>query len=202
MRKLVIYVHGKGGNAAEAEHYVPLFNDADVVGFDYVSSTPWQAKTEFSDYFDNAVVGYDEVYVVANSIGAFFTMTALGGKKIKRAYFISPIVNMERLISDIIKWANVTEAQLEEQKEIPTSFGETLSWEYLSYVRTHPIVWTVPTAVLYGENDNLTPLFEIKNFAKAASASLTVVPGGEHWFHTAEQLAALDRWIEEKSAKF
>ena len=35
MKKLVIYVHGKGGNADEANHYKPLFPDFDVIGFDY-----------------------------------------------------------------------------------------------------------------------------------------------------------------------
>ena len=35
MKNLVIYVHGKGGNADEALHYKSLFPDADVRGFDY-----------------------------------------------------------------------------------------------------------------------------------------------------------------------
>ena len=35
MKEIVIYVHGKGGSAAEAGHYRPLFPDAEVVGFDY-----------------------------------------------------------------------------------------------------------------------------------------------------------------------
>ena len=35
MKHLVIYVHGKGGNANEAEHYKPFFAESDVIGFDY-----------------------------------------------------------------------------------------------------------------------------------------------------------------------
>lgn len=35
MKRLVIYVHGKGGNANEAEHYKPFFAESDVIGFDY-----------------------------------------------------------------------------------------------------------------------------------------------------------------------
>ena len=30
----VLYIHGKGGNAAEAEHYRSLLPDAEVIGFD------------------------------------------------------------------------------------------------------------------------------------------------------------------------
>ena len=33
MRRLIIYVHGKGGNAEEAKHYQLLFPDSDVIGF-------------------------------------------------------------------------------------------------------------------------------------------------------------------------
>ena len=37
MKRLVIYVHGKGGNAAESKHYQSLFADIDVIGLDYKS---------------------------------------------------------------------------------------------------------------------------------------------------------------------
>lgn len=30
-KTLLLYIHGKGGTAEEAEHYVPLFPDCDVV---------------------------------------------------------------------------------------------------------------------------------------------------------------------------
>lgn len=39
MRKLAVYVHGKGGNATESEHYKPLLPEYDVIGFDYKSET-------------------------------------------------------------------------------------------------------------------------------------------------------------------
>ena len=64
--------------------------------------------------------------------------------------FISPIVNMEKVITDMMAWANVTEEELCAKREIETSFGETLSWEYLCYVREHPVSWTIPTEILYG----------------------------------------------------
>ena len=139
MRRLIIYVHGKGGNAEEAKHYQLLFPDSDVIGFDYQSQNPWEAKSEFPGFFDLHSKGYDAVTLIANSIGAFLSMHSLAEKKISQAMFISPIVNMERLISDMMMWSNVTEAELESKKEIPTEFGETLSWEYLCYVRKHPI---------------------------------------------------------------
>ncbi|MDD6881569.1 MAG: alpha/beta hydrolase [Firmicutes bacterium] len=195
MKKLVIYVHGKGGTADEAKHYQPLFADSDVIGFDYESQNPWDSKDEFSHYFDLHSKDYDTVVLVANSIGAYFSMNALAEKKISQALFVSPIVNMEKLITDMMLWSNVTEDELQIKKEIPTELGETLSWEYLCYVRNHPIEWNIPTCILYGEKDNLTSGETISEFSKGIGATLTVMEDGEHWFHTDAQMKFLDDWI-------
>ncbi len=197
MDKAVIYLHGKGGNAAEAEHYKPLFSDCEVIGFDYRAETPWEAKEEFAAFFDAASKKYAAVSVIANSIGAFFAMNALDGKKIDAAYFISPVVDMERLILDMMTWAGVTERELREKQQIKTSFGETLSWQYLCYVREHPTAWGVPTHILYGSGDHLTSRETMSAFAEKTGASLTVMEGGEHWFHTEEQMRFLDDWIRK-----
>ena len=95
----------------------------------------------------------------------------------------------------MMMWTNVTEEELYEKREIVTAFGETLSWDYLCYVREHPVTWTVPTYILYGEKDNLTSFDTISEFAKQIGATLSVMKDGEHWFHTPEQMAFLDRWI-------
>ena len=39
---------------------------------------------------------------------------------IRCAYFISPVVDMEKLILDMMSWANVTEKELEEKGVLPT----------------------------------------------------------------------------------
>ena len=200
MKKTVIYIHGKGGNAAEAGHYKELFPEHEVIGFDYRAQTPWEAKDEFSAYFDRIGKSSDSVILIANSIGAFFTMNARIGEenKIQKAFFISPVVDMEKLISDMMAWAGVTEEQLRRDREIETAFGETLSWEYYCYVRDHPITWTVPTRILYGEKDSLTSFETVSRFAEKTGAALEVMPGGEHWFHTKEQMDFLDQWIKKE----
>ena len=195
MKKLVIYVHGKGGTAEEAKHYRTLFVESDVIGFDYKSQNPWEAKREFSDFYDLHSKEYNSVILVANSIGAFFSMHALAEKNISKTLFISPISNMEKLITNMMIWSNVTEEELCRKKEISTGFGETLSWEYLCYVRKHPIKWNIPTCILYGANDNLTSVETVSGFAEQIGASLTVMNDGEHWFHTNEQMEFLDNWI-------
>lgn len=197
MKQLVIYIHGKGGSAAEAEHYRALFPASDVIGFAYKAQMPWEAEEEFPAYFDKQSPAYDSAILIANSIGAFLSMHALWDKKIDKALFISPIVDMERLIADMMLWANVTEDELRERKEIPMAFGETLSWDYLCYVRSHPIAWNKPTCILYGSQDNLTAPSTMRAFAETIGAPLTVLNGGEHWFHTPEQMAFLDEWVKD-----
>ena len=51
MKDSIVYVHGKGGSAQEAEHYKMLFPNHEVIGFDYRSQTPWEAKKEFLAFF-------------------------------------------------------------------------------------------------------------------------------------------------------
>ena len=196
--KAVVYIHGKGGSPEEAEHYRKLFPDEEIIGIDYKGSTPWEAGKEIRDIFTDLSNKYEEIKVIANSIGAYFLMNAGVNDIIDHAYFISPVVDMEKLITDMMSWADVNETELQKKGVIHTSFGEDLSWEYLCYVREHPINWTVPTDILYGSRDNLTSLDTMEAFAREHNASLTVMENGEHWFHTDRQMRFLDNWITDK----
>lgn len=158
MISTLIYIHGQYGSPEEAEHYRPLFPGREVIGFDYKAQTPWEAEREFAEYFDGlcCTVGSASgceptgvgdrsarsIGIIANSIGAFYAMCALAGRNIAAAYFISPIVDLERIES------------------------VTLDDKHLRYVRQHPIDWRVPTHILYGENDNLTSMATISDFAR------------------------------------
>lgn len=198
MKNAVIYIHGKGGNAEEANHYKKFFNDEyEVIGFDYKSEFPWEAKKEFSKFFDYINLQYGSITLIANSIGAYYAMLSLADKSIEKAMFISPIVDMERIILNRMTLFKVSEKALYEEKVITSSFGKPLSWEYLSYVRSHPITWNIPTSILYAENDMITSLETITNFANSIGATLTIMNKGEHWFHTEGQMIFLDNWFKK-----
>ncbi len=192
----LLYIHGKGGSAMEGEHYKPLFPDCEVTSLDYHTFSPWETGKEIYDAVEELKSRYENVILIANSIGAFFSMNAGIDDMIQKAYFISPIVDMEKLITDMMKWANVTEQELELKGVIHTDFGEDLSWDYLSYVRSNLVEWRVPTQILYGSKDHLMSLDTITRFANKNHATLTVMDGGEHWFHTDKQIAFLDNWIK------
>ena len=201
MKDLVLYIPGKGGSAAESEHYRPLFPDCEVIGLDHQTFTPWETGAEILAAVTKLKERHENITLIANSIGAYFGMHAGIDGLIGKAYFISPVVDMERLILDMMHSANVTEERLQAEGVIATDFGEDLSWDYLCYVREHPVRWTVPTEILYGSRDNLTAYETIAAFADTLGARLTVMEGGEHWFHTAQQMRFLDDWIRACKTK-
>ena len=98
----VIYIHGKGGSAAECEHYKSLFPDCEVIGLDYQTFTPWETGKEIHIAVEELKSKYENVILIANSIGAFFSMNAGIDDMIQKAYFISPIVDMEKLITNMM----------------------------------------------------------------------------------------------------
>ena len=196
MKNVVIYIHGKYGTVEEAEYYKKFFNEADIIGFEYISEYPWDFQKEFSNFINNIYTKYKKISIIANSIGAYFTMLSLTNKNIEKAFFISPIVDMEKLITDMMVSENITEEELYKKKKIKTSFGETVSWDYLTFARKNPIEWNIPTYILYGENDDLTSYETILNFTNKSKANLTIMKGGEHWFHTDEQIEFLNNWIK------
>ena len=132
-----------------------------------------------------------------NSIGAWFSMLAFADTPPKQALFVSPVLDMEKLIRNMMLWASVDEESLEREGEIPTDFGETLSWNYLQYAKAHPITKrAAPTALLYADQDNLIDRGTVDAFVSRFGCNLTVMENGEHWFHTPEQLNVLKKWEE------
>ena len=128
MKDLVLYIHGQGGCAVESEHYKPLFPGCEILGLDYQTFTPWETGKEIRDAVESLHTKYKSITLIANSIGAFFSMHAGIDRMIRKAYFISPIVDMEQLILSMMSWADVTERELEEKRVITTASGETLIW--------------------------------------------------------------------------
>ena len=42
----------------------------------------------------------------------------------------------------------------------------------------------------------MTSFSTMTDFSKKINANITVMSGGEHWFHTKEQMYFLDNWIK------
>lgn len=200
MKKALIYIHGKGGSASESGHYAHLLGDYEATGLEYSSMLPWEAAEKIHASVCRIKEEHESVLLVANSIGAFLAMNSEIEKYVERAFFISPVVDMEKLITDMMAYSAVSESQLQEKCIIRTSLGEELSWDYLMWVRNHPVKWSVPTMIVYGNKDSITSPETIRTFALKHGASLEILEGGEHWFHTPEQMKFLDSRLKAFSS--
>lgn len=207
-----LFLQGQGGCKEEAGQFAEVAVPAgdQVLGIDLPEHGarrdvpgfyPWVIVPELQAVLEWMQPRWKTISLRANSIGAYFSMLALADRTIEKALFVSPVVKMEKLMLDMMNWAGVTEEQLRLKGEIPTSFGQTLSWNYLSWVREHPVSdWKTPTAVLFAGKDHPTSRETMGNFVKDCRAVLTVYEAGEHWFHTPEQLAELRKWEQKNLA--
>ena len=201
-----LFVHGKMGCKEEAAAFAEIACPAgyQVVGVDLPEHgsrrdgperlLPWAAVPELQAVYQCMRSRWRRISLRATSIGAWLAMLALQEQTVDRALFVSPVVDMEHLIENMMAWAGVTEEELQQKGEIETGFGETLSWEYLCWVRRHPVSWHAPTEILYAGQDNLTARAVMESFAARTGSGLTVMENGEHWFHTEEQLGVLRAW--------
>lgn len=207
--RLYLAVHGQGGQKEEAAAFSAI---AGASGWQVLSMDlpehgqrkreggfdPWHVVPELQTIYAYARARWSRIALRGESIGAWFSLLGLADVPLERALLLSPVPDMGRLIETMMGWAGVTEARLKEEGQIPTDFGQTLSWEYLTYVRQHPVErWDVPTAILYAGQDHLVPRGVIDGFAARFGAKLTVMETGEHWFHTPEQLDVLQTWTKD-----
>lgn len=198
LKKAIIYVHGKGGSALEAENFKKNCPGFDMIGIDYQEYLPWIVREKIQIKYDEIKFNYGQIDLVANSIGVYFSMLALQNSSINKALFISPILDMKKSIYDKLQLLGLTTADLENEGEIAIPSSENLSWKYLKFVEDNPIVWKIPTEILYGQNDDHTSKETLDSFVQSHNAHVTIMENGQHWFHTKEQVNFLNHWMESK----
>ncbi|WP_320172807.1 alpha/beta hydrolase [Maridesulfovibrio sp.] len=144
----------------------------------------------------------DNISLFACSMGAYFSLLAYKDNAVEQTLFLSPVVDMESIITKLMTWFGVTEERLQQEQTISTPIGETLYWDYYCYVKENPIsLWNSPTSVLYGSKDELCDYATISSFRDKFACSLKVMEGGEHFFHTEEQMAYYRNWLKDSLLK-
>jgi len=208
--KLYIFVHGRYGKKEDADSFAAMAVKAgyQVISFDL----PEHGERKGEDYgctIQNGIHDlrglysfvknkYKSLSLFACSLGAYFSLSAYQNVQFEKCLFLSPVLDMERLIQNMMKQSNVSEKELKEKAKIETPFGETLSWDYYEFVKNNPIEkWDSKTFILYGENDNITEKSVLDSFVRKYNCNLDVHKNGEHYFHTAEQLKYLENWIRK-----
>jgi len=210
--KLFVVVHGNMSNKAD-DFIVVFAEEATERGYQVLSfdlpehgdrkNETYACKVQNCVKDLNKIMYYaqslsNNISVFACSMGAYFSLLAYKNMPLKQCLFLSPVVNMERIINNMMTWFNVSENRLKKEKEIPTSIGQTLYWDYYCYVKKHPIIdWNKPTSILYGSEDNLCEFDVVSAFVKCFDCDLQVMENGEHYFHTEEQLKFFRQWLKK-----
>jgi esterase/lipase len=157
---------------------------------------PQNCVIDLHQVYDYAKSKFDTINFFGCSIGAYFGMLAFGDLPIKQAIFLSPVVDMRRIIVNIMTAYGITPEQLKQEKIIETPIKK-LYWDYYDYVTNNPIKWRITTSILYGEKDIICENEIVSSFTEKNAAKLTIAENCEHWFHTDYQLAVLRRWFSE-----
>ena len=174
--KVFLFVHGLHGRKEEAlafaKEAVP--KGYQVLSIDLpVERKPWEVLPLLNEVRDYLYENWKSVSVRANSIGSWFTLLAFQSKKVEQALLVSPILDMKKFI------------ELMPQRED----------DYYEWVVNNPITgWDVPTYILRPEVDMIVSEEIDRDFISQHQWQITIMPGGEHRFHTPEQLAFLKAW--------
>ncbi len=213
--KLIIAVHGNMSSKSDFP-YVILAEEAVALGYQVLSfdlpehgdrkNEPTLCKveicvSEFKSIMEYAKSHTNHISLMANSMGAYFSLLAFTEEPLKQSLFLSPVVDMERIISNMMKWFDVSEERLRREKEIATPIGHTLYWDYYLYVKGHPITkWESPTRILYGNRDDLCERDYIMAFAEKFHSKVDISSQSEHYFHTEEDMKIYRQWVRDNLA--
>ena len=197
LKRVAIYIHGLHGSSKEAKDYSFLKDKYDVVGLDYQDGNPWELKEVIQNEFKKLSKGYDEVMVIANSIGAFYAYEYLSDfNRIKQAFFISPIASMFQMIVDLMAMYGIKDKELQKKQFIELDDGTVLSYDFYQHVSNDEDHWDVPTYILYGAYDDVVYTGSMMEFLENhPKAKLTVKSDAEHYFESKEEKQFIKNWM-------
>ena len=210
--KLFVAVHGNMSN--KADDVISIFaEEATAIGYGVLSfdlpehgdrrDEAYACKVQNCVHDLDIIMNYakqisNNISLFACSMGAYFSLLAYNQEPLRQSMFLSPVVNMERIINNMMTWFNVSEDRLKTEKEVHTPIGQTLYWDYYCYVKEHPIVhWNSPISILYGSEDDTCELDVVSAFAECFNCDLQIMQHGEHYFHTEEQLQFFRQWVKK-----
>lgn len=211
-KKLVLAVHGNMSNKEDVPIDIFAKNAVDngyqVLSFDLPQhgerksdKTPFKVQhcvKDLETVMEYAKLRWEYISLFANSIGAYFSLITFENESLEKVWFLSPVVDMQRVIENMMISFDISEEKLKQEKTINTPIGHTLYWDYYSYVKEHRVnIWHIPTYILYGSKDVISDTDTITKFSQHFSCQLKIIQDAEHYFHTEEQLKILDEWIKE-----
>ena len=142
---------------------------------------------------------WPQISLFGCSMGAYFSLREYKDEQLDQALFLSPVVDMQRIIANMMNGFHVSKAQLEAAREIQTPIGQTLYWDDYNDVNENPIKqWNCETSILFGAHDDLCERNTMDAFVLRFGCRLDVLESGQHYFHTLQQLAGFSAWLKQE----
>ena len=138
-----------------------------------------------------------EVGLLASSIGAYFSLCDTPTGTFERAWLVSPLIDLEYYIRDVMAEYSVTDEQLEAETVIDTPRA-VLEWPYLRFVEEHPARLDIPSWTIRGDQDEVVPLDALSRFVSAPGVELVQIEGGQHFLGQPPHLETVVAWFKER----
>ena len=209
---MIIAVHGMMSNKTDAviadladvvvcKGYCVLSFDlpehGERMGTDF-ALTPDHAVGDLQSVYDYAKTCTRSIVLFGCSLGAYLSLIAYPEGHPQQVLFLSPLVDMQSFIQGVMTINNIDDEQLKREQTIAIPNGPPLSWAYLQQAIARPVspTWDCPIDILYGANDTVVPKSQIDNFAQRYRAQVQILAGGDHFFHTKDQMTTFRSWID------
>ena len=88
----------------------------ELFSFSMKGNTPLAVGDEIDNFIESVKDQYSEIFIIAISVGAYYAMSSRSGRYIKKALFISPIIDFVFLLNSMMEFSGVTEDELEKKK--------------------------------------------------------------------------------------
>lgn len=211
-KRILIEIHGNMANKEDPVNDL-IARKAVAAGYQVISfDLPEHGERRYRNYACSpqncisdlkAVYNYaktigQEISIFACSMGAYFALMAYHYFDIKQSFFLSPVVDMHKIIMGMMDGFDISEERLEQEKTITLPIGQILDWDSYHFVKTNPITfeWNSPIHILYGKQDNMCAYDDIVDFSNKYNALVTVDQEGEHYYHTPAHLDTIDQWFK------
>lgn len=155
-----------------------------------------QAIDDMQNIMNYAKQHYDTIDVIGCSLGAYYTLLAYINESIRKANFLSPVVDLIELTHEMLENDNRSISDVYLHSQITLSNGIIVRLEDYEYLQNHKIdTIRYPISILYGSKDTLIRKESIINFIHKYPCELIVSENSAHYFYTEEDMKHIKDWL-------
>ena len=208
--RAVVGVHGQFGDkrdpvmarcaeviASHGDHLITFDLPTHGERRDGTAFTAMAASGEVRSFVQLAREEATEVSLLAISVGAYVALCDMPSRTFERAWLVSPLLDLERYVRDVMSACSVTDERLEAETVVDTPRA-SLSWPDLCFLMEHPVRLDMPSWTIRGDGDDVVPREALSRFLSAPGAELVEIAGGPHFLGEPPYLDTVASWFAQR----